>query len=41
MTTELKDLAELSAKLHMPALSLDEMCGEAPTFDIWAASFHR
>jgi general secretion pathway protein E len=34
MTTELKDLAELSAKLHMPALSLDEMCGEAPAFDL-------
>jgi general secretion pathway protein E len=29
-----QDIAELSAKLHMPALSLDEMCAEAPAFDL-------
>jgi general secretion pathway protein E len=38
MTSELKeqlnDLAELSAKLHMPALSLEQMCAETPAFDL-------
>ncbi len=32
MTTQ--DIAELSAKLHMPALSLEQMCAEAPAFDL-------
>jgi general secretion pathway protein E len=28
------EIAELSAKLHMPALSLEQMCAEAPAFDL-------
>ena len=33
MTTDL-DITELSEKLHMPALSLEQMCAEAPAFDL-------
>jgi general secretion pathway protein E len=29
-----EDIAELSAKLHMPALSFEEMCAEEPAFDV-------
>ena len=29
-----QEIAELSAKLHMPALSLEEMCAEQPAFDL-------
>jgi general secretion pathway protein E len=30
----MRDIAELSAKLHMPALTLEEMCAESPAFDL-------
>jgi general secretion pathway protein E len=31
---EMSDIAALSAKLHMPALTLEEMCAENPAFDL-------